>query len=46
MNLKRLRLGIDFEMEMQDGQPLDEHDPTLTGMKEAAQQLGLTLGEE
>jgi hypothetical protein len=46
MNLKRLRLGIDFEMETQDGQPLDEHDPTLKAMKESAKQLGLMLEEE
>jgi hypothetical protein len=46
MNLKRLRLGIDFELETQDGQPLDENDPTLKAMKEAARQLGLELEEE
>jgi hypothetical protein len=46
MNLKRLRLGIDFEMETQDGQSIDENDPTLKALKESARQLGLTLGEE
>ena len=43
MNLKRLRLGIDFELETQDGQPLDENDPALKAMKEAARQLGLEI---
>jgi hypothetical protein len=46
MNLKRLRLGIDFEMEAQEGQPWDEKDPTLQAMKESARQLGLKLKEE
>jgi len=41
MNLKRLRLGIDFELETQDGQPLDENDPAFKAMKEAARQLGI-----
>lgn len=46
MNLKRLRLGIDFEMEAKDGQPLDENDPTVKALREAARQLGLELEEE
>jgi hypothetical protein len=46
MNLKRLRLGIDFEMVPQDGQPLDENDPTLKAMQESARQLGLELDLE
>ncbi len=46
MNLKRLRLGIDFQMETQEGQPLDENDPMLKAMKESARQLGLELKEE
>ncbi|HLB48218.1 MAG TPA: hypothetical protein VJL59_14515, partial [Anaerolineales bacterium] len=46
MNLKRLRLGVDFELVTQDGQPLDENDPALKAMKEAARQLGLELEEE
>lgn len=43
MNLKHLRLGIDFELETQDGQHLDENDPALKAMKEAARQLGLEI---
>ncbi len=41
MNLKRLRLGVHFELEAQDGQPFDENDPTCKAMKESARQLGL-----
>lgn len=41
MNLKKLRLGIDFEMEIQDGVSLDESDPKIKAMEEAARQLGL-----
>ena len=41
MNLKKLRLGIDFEMEIQDGVSLDESDPKLKAMEESARQLGL-----
>ncbi len=43
MGLKKLRLGVDFELEPQDGQPLDENDPTLKSMLESARQLGLGL---
>jgi hypothetical protein len=46
MGLKKLRLGIDFELITQDGQPLDENDPRLKAMIEAARQLGLILKEE
>lgn len=46
MNLKKLRLGIDFEMEAHDGRPLDENHPTLRAMKESARQLGLDLEVE
>ena len=46
MGLKKLRLGIDFELVTQDGQPLDENAPALKAMKEAARQLGLKLKEE
>jgi hypothetical protein len=45
MNLKRLRLGIHFELEAHDGQPLDPNDPRLKAMKEAARQLGLEFEE-
>lgn len=46
MNLKRLRLGIHFELETQETQPLDENDPTLKAIKESARQLGLAFDEE
>ena len=46
MNLKGLRLGIDFEMEAQDDEPLDTNDPAFKAMKEAARQLGLKLEEK
>ena len=46
MGLKKLRLGIDFELVTQDDQPLDENVPALKAMKEAARQLGLKLAEE
>jgi hypothetical protein len=45
LNLKRLRLGIHFELEAQDNQPLDPNDPTVKAMKEAARQLGLECEE-
>lgn len=45
-NLKQLRLGIDFEMEAQADQPLDEDDMTLKAMRESARQLGLKVEEE
>lgn len=43
MNPKRLRLGIDLEIESQDDRPLDENDPTFKSMQESARQLGLGL---
>lgn len=43
MGLKRLHLGIHFEMEAFEGQELDPNDGALKAMKEAARQLGLTL---
>jgi hypothetical protein len=46
MNLKVLKLGINFEMETQDSQPLDESDPALKAIEEAARQLGLILEED
>ena len=46
MNLKKLRLGIQFEMEASDGQELDPNDPSLKAMKEAAKQLGLKFNLE
>jgi hypothetical protein len=46
MNPKRLRLGIDFELETSDNQPLDENHPTIKAMKESARQLRLELDQE
>jgi len=46
MNLKRLHLGIHFEMEVPEGQALDPNDPALKAMKESARQLGLTFEVE
>lgn len=44
MNLRKLRLGIDFEMEIQD--LLDESDPKVKAMEEAARQLGLEFRKQ
>jgi hypothetical protein len=41
MNLKKLHIGVQFEMEAGEGQELNPNDPTLKAMKEAARQLGL-----
>jgi hypothetical protein len=46
MNLKRLRLGIDFELEPPDDKPLDANDPAVKAMKESARQLGVDVEEE
>ena len=43
MNLKRLGLGVQFEMELPEDEALSENDPALKAMKEAARQLGLTI---
>ena len=43
MNLKRLGLGIRFEMIVPENGALSEDDPVLTAMKEAATQLGLAF---
>jgi hypothetical protein len=43
MNLKKLQLGVQFEMVLPEDRRLGENDPTLKAMKEAARQLGLTL---
>ena len=43
MNLKTLGLGVQFEMVLPEGAALNENDPVLKTMKEAAKQLGLTL---
>lgn len=43
MNLKKLGLGVQFEMVLPDDRALSENDPALKAMKEAARQLGLKL---
>jgi hypothetical protein len=43
MNLKKLGLGVQFEMVLPEGRTLSENDPALKAMKEAARQLGLTF---
>jgi hypothetical protein len=46
MSLKHLKLGIQFELEAQDADPIDPNDPTMKAMREAARQLGLSLEVE
>ena len=46
MNLKKLHLGVQFEMELPEGRLLTENDPAVKAMKEAARQLGLKLEVE
>ncbi|TXF10373.1 ATP-binding protein [Pelomicrobium methylotrophicum] len=46
MNLKKLGLGVHFEMVLPEDRPLSENDPALKAMKEAARQLGLELDIE
>jgi len=41
MKLKKLHLGIQFEMEVLEGHELDPNDSILKSMQEAARQLGL-----
>lgn len=41
MNLRKLHLGVQFEMELPEGRALSENDTALEAMKEAARQLGL-----
>ncbi len=43
MNLKKLGLGVQFEMVLPEDRPLGENDPTLKAMTEAARQLGLSF---
>jgi hypothetical protein len=43
MNLKKLGLGVQFEMVLPEDSPLNENDPALKAMKEAARQLGLSF---
>ncbi len=46
MKLKKLRLGINFKLEVQDDQPLTADDPSVKAMKESARQLGLDIEAE
>lgn len=46
LGLKRLHLGIAFELQAHDDRPLDENDPRVAAMREAARQLGLKWDEE
>jgi len=43
MTLKRQKLGIDFDMLIQEGHSFDENDPTIKAMIESARQLGLEI---
>lgn len=43
MDLKKLGLGVQFEMVLPEDRKLSETDPALKAMKEAARQLGLKL---
>lgn len=46
MNLKKLHLGIQFEMETSPERELDPNDPSLKAMQEAARQLGIRFETE
>ncbi|GAB4243782.1 MAG: DUF499 domain-containing protein [Thermoleophilia bacterium] len=46
MNLKKLGLGVQFEMVLPEERPLSQNDPALKAMKEAARQLGLEFNAE
>jgi hypothetical protein len=41
MQLKKLQLGVQFEIEAAADKPIDPDDPALKAMREAARQLGL-----
>ena len=43
LDLKGLRLGIEFELAAHPDRPLSEDDPALKSMEEAARQLGLDM---
>ena len=45
MDLKRLNLGIEFEMETRPDAQLNSEDPAVKAMREAARQLGLAVEE-
>jgi hypothetical protein len=46
MNLKKLNLGIQFEMEIFQGKEPDPNDPSLKAMQEVARQLGIKFEPE
>ncbi len=46
MNLKKLIIGIQFEMETLPDKELDPNDPSLKAMQEAARQLGIKFEVE
>ena len=46
MNLKKMQLGVQFEMELPEGSELSGNDPSFKAMKEAARQLGLNFEAE
>ena len=46
MNLKQLKLGVDFEIKASEDHPLDADDPAMKAMREAARQLGLEIDFE
>jgi hypothetical protein len=43
MKLKKLGLGVQFEMVLPEDSPLNENDPAIKAMKEAARQLNLSF---
>ncbi|MCL4492831.1 MAG: ATP-binding protein, partial [Nitrospirae bacterium] len=43
MQLKKLNLGIQFEIEPSSEHPIDKNDPAFKAMQEAAKQLGLKI---
>jgi hypothetical protein len=43
MNLKKLHLGVEFEMEASPGKEFDANDPAVKAMQEAARQLGMNF---
>ena len=46
MQLRALKLGIEFELEANPSAPLSPDDPALKAMRESARQLGLKIDEE
>ena len=46
MNLKKLNIGVQFQMETFPEKELDPNDPSLKAMQEAARQLGIKFETE